>query len=221
MAWTVAAVAGVVALGGCGSSGAVADRSSGGTGPVGGASSGGGGTTDRSGGTASVSGSASGPASSAGSPSGSEAGSPSDGASSAPSAAARSGDPCSLVGAADVARLAKLPPPESGGAPTTKPSQDGGGNKYCLVDDGESDSAQVGIGTITKEEFDLQKMSPSTQVVSGVGEEALYSPSSGILKVYKGGKQLSVWVIHGGFGGDDPQTLAQEKAIALVAVGRM
>jgi hypothetical protein len=44
------------------------------------------------------------------------------------------------------------------------------------------------------------------------------------LKVYKGGKQLSVWVIHDGFGGDggdDSVTLAQEKAIAQAAVGRM
>lgn len=218
MAWTAAVAAGVVVLAGCGGSGTVATRSVGGTAPVGGASSGGGGTTDRSGGTVAAPGSTGAPDATTGSP----AGSPSGGASSSPPAApAGSGDPCALVGAADVARLAELPPPDSGGAPTTKPSQDSGGNRYCLVDDGEAESAQVGIGSITKDEFDLQKMNPRAQSVSGLGEEALYSPSDGILKVYKGGKQLSVWVIHGGFGGDDPATLTQEKAIAQLAVGRM
>lgn len=219
MGLTAAVAAGVVVLGGCGGSGTVgATQSSGGTGPVGAASSGGGGSTDRTGGTVAVSGSTGAP----GTPTGSPAGSSSGGASSSPTAAAAgTGDPCGLVNAADVARLAKLPPPSSGGAPTTKPSQDSGGNKYCLVDDGEAESAQVGIGPITREEFDLQKMDPNTQTVGGVGEAALYSPSDGMLKVYKGGKQLSVWVIHGGFGGDDPATLTQEKAIAQIAVGRM
>ncbi|MFD0639422.1 hypothetical protein ACFQ9X_55425 [Catenulispora yoronensis] len=95
------------------------------------------------------------------------------------------------------------------------------GNRYCLVNDGEADSAQVGIGPITKEEFDLQKMDPDSKAVGGLGEEALYSPSDGMLKVLKNGKLLSVWVIHGGFGGDDPATLTEEKAIAQIAVGRM
>ncbi|NUP50409.1 MAG: hypothetical protein HOW97_24325 [Catenulispora sp.] len=217
MGLSAAVAAGVVVLGGCGGSGTVGTtQSSGGTGPVGAANSGGGGSTDRTGGTVAVSGSTGAP----GTPTGSPAGSSSGGASSS-AAAAGTGDPCGLVNAADVARLAKLPPPSSGGAPTTKPSQDSGGNKYCLVDDGEAESAQVGIGPITREEFDLQKMDPNTQTVGGVGEAALYSPSDGMLKVYKAGKQLSVWVIHGGFGGDDPATLTQEKAIAQIAVGRM
>ncbi|GAA2020045.1 hypothetical protein GCM10009839_15790 [Catenulispora yoronensis] len=220
MAWTAAVAAGVVVLGGCGGSGTVGTaRSGGGTGPVGGAGPGGAGTTDRSGGTADAA-EASGASTAAGSPSGgSPAGSASGGASPS-SAAAGSGDPCGLVSAADVARLAKIPK-GAGGAPSTKPSQDSGGNRYCLVNDGEADSAQVGIGPITKEEFDLQKMDPDSKAVGGLGEEALYSPSDGMLKVLKNGKLLSVWVIHGGFGGDDPATLTEEKAIAQIAVGRM
>jgi len=224
MAWTAAVAAGVVVLGGCGGSGTVGtDRSLGGT-PAGGATSGGGGTTDRLGGS---SGASSGAASaSEGSPTGSATGAPSDSAqasaSSAPAAAGQ-GDPCRLVAPADVAKLAKLPPPQSGGAPTSKPSQDGGGNKYCLINDGEADSAQVGIGKVDKESFDLQKMNPQVQQISGLGEEALFSPEDGILKVYKNGKELSVWVIHDGarFGQTDPDTVAQEKAIAQAAVGRM
>lgn len=213
MAWAVAATAGVVALGGCGGSGTTtADRPTGGTGPVGGVGSGGEDTTDRFGGTT--------PGPSGGSASGSAVGAAAA-AGSAPSSTLSSGDPCSLLSATDVARLAKLPPPESGGTPTKKPSQDGGGNHYCLVNDGDEDSAQLGIGPITKNEFDLQKMSHNTQPVTGLGEEALYSQSAGILKVYKAGQQLTVWVIHGGFGGNDPQTLAQEKAIAQAAIARM
>lgn len=222
MAWTAAVAAGVVVLGGCGGSGTVGtNRSLGGT-PAGGATSGGGGTTDRLGGS---SGASSGAASaSAGTPTGSATGAPSDSApasaTSAPAAAGQ-GDPCRLVAPADVAKLAKLPPPQSGGAPTSKPSSDGQ-NKYCLINDGEADSAQVGIGSVDKESFDLQKMNPQVQQISGLGDEALLS-EDGILKVYKNGKELSVWVIHDGarFGQTDPATLAQEKAIAQAAVGRM
>ena len=207
MVGIVAVTAAVVVLAGCGSGGTVgATRpGTGGTGPTGGATPGGGRTT---GGPGPVSGSAVG----------------GSGASGA-SGSSGSKDPCSLVAAATVARLAHLASPAPAGGPSTAPSQDSGGNHYCLIDDGAADSAQIGLGPITKDEFDLQKMDPQTQAVSGLGAEALYSPSDGILKVYKAGAELTVWVIHGGFGGSDPATLAQEKAqekaIAQVAVPKI
>ena len=207
--WSAAVVAaGIVVLGGCGSSGTVGvlGPTTGGTGPAGGASPGGGSTTG-------------GPTTAASAVAGSTTGGASGSASGSanPASPANPADPCSLISPADVAKLANLPA-ASGGAPSTQPSQDSD-HHYCLFDNNERDSVQIGIGNVDKQSFDLEKMGDH-QDVAGLGEEAIFS-SDGILKVYKSGKEVIVWVIHGGFGGGDPNVLAQEKAIAQAVIGKV
>ena len=122
-----------------------------------------------------------------------------------------------------MARLAQIPAGSGGGAPSAGPSQDSGGNHYCLYADGQADSVQLGVGATDKASFDFARQvlpTSENQDVPGVGDEAYFSQTSGILMVLKGDKLVQVWVIHGGNG--DPQTaLTQAKAIAQAIVPKI